>query len=112
MSSQAYAQPEVLVSTDWVADHLDDPTIRVVESNEDILLYDTGHIPGVVKIDWFNELNDAVIRDYLDGERFAELLSAKGIGRETTVVFMAIKIIGGPAMPFGYFNFLATPTPR
>jgi len=86
-----YAQPDVLVSTEWVAEHLDDPGIRLVESNEDILLYDTGHIPGAVKIDWFNELNDPVVRDYLDGERFAQLLSGKGISRDTTVVFYGDK---------------------
>ncbi len=87
----AYAHPEVLVSTDWVAQHLDDPNVQLVESNEDILLYDTGHIPGAVKIDWFNELNDPVVRDYLDGERFAQLLSSKGISRDTTVVFYGDK---------------------
>jgi thiosulfate/3-mercaptopyruvate sulfurtransferase len=86
-----YAKPEALVSTQWVADHLGDPNIRIVESNEDVLLYDTGHIPGAVKIDWFNELNDPVVRDYLDGERFAQLLSAKGISRDTTVVFYGDK---------------------
>jgi thiosulfate/3-mercaptopyruvate sulfurtransferase len=86
-----YAQPDVLVSTEWVAQHSGDPGIRLVESNEDILLYDTGHIPGAVKIDWFNELNDPLVRDYLDGERFAELLSAKGIGRNTTVIFYGDK---------------------
>jgi thiosulfate/3-mercaptopyruvate sulfurtransferase len=91
VSNQEYAQPEVLVSTQWVADHLDDPKVRLVESNEDVLLYDTGHIPNAVKIDWFGELNDPVIRDYLDGERFAQLLSAKGISRDTTVVFYGDK---------------------
>ena len=63
-----YAHPEVLVSTDWVAQHLNDPRVRLVESNEDILLYDTGHIPGAVKIDWTNDLNDPVVRDYVDRE--------------------------------------------
>jgi thiosulfate/3-mercaptopyruvate sulfurtransferase len=91
MSSQEYAQPEALVSTQWVADHLNDPGIRLVESNEDILLYDKGHIPGAVKIDWVSDLNDPLVRDYLDGERFAKLLSSKGIGPETTVVFYGDK---------------------
>jgi thiosulfate/3-mercaptopyruvate sulfurtransferase len=86
-----YAQPDVLVSTDWVAQYLDDPNVQLVESNEDILLYDTGHIPGAVKIDWFNELNDPLVRDYLDGEHFAQLLSGKGISRDTTVVFYGDK---------------------
>ena len=86
-----YARPEALVSTQWVADHLNDPAIRIVESNEDILLYDTGHIPGAVKIDWFGELNDPIIRDYLDAPHFAQLLSVKGISPETTVVFYGDK---------------------
>jgi len=86
-----YARPEALVSTQWVADHLNDPSIRIVESNEDVLLYDTGHIPGAVKIDWVSDLNDPLVRDYLDGERFAQLLSEKGIGPDTTVVFYGDK---------------------
>jgi len=86
-----YAHPEKLVSTEWVAKNLDNPQVRLVESNEDILLYDTGHIPGAVKIDWVGDLNDPVIRDYLDGRRFGRLLSSKGIGPETTVVFYGDK---------------------
>lgn len=84
---QQYAHPQVLVSTDWLAEHLDDPNVVVVESDEDVLLYETGHIPGAVKVDWHMDLNDALTRDYLDGPAFAELLSAKGISRESTVVF-------------------------
>lgn len=90
MSSQ-YAHPEALVSTDWVAEHLNDPNVRIAESNEDILLYDTGHIPGSVKIDWVADLNDPVVRDYLDPESFAKLLSSKGISPDTTVVFYGDK---------------------
>jgi thiosulfate/3-mercaptopyruvate sulfurtransferase len=86
-----YAHPEVLVDTAWVADHLDDPNVRIVESNEDILLYDQGHIPGAVKLDWLGELNDPVVRDYLDRERFEQLLSSKGISNDTTVVFYGDK---------------------
>jgi thiosulfate/3-mercaptopyruvate sulfurtransferase len=86
-----YAHPEVLVDTAWVVDHLNDPNVRIVESNEDILLYDQGHIPGAVKIDWVGDLNDPVVRDYLDRERFEQLLSAKGIGNDTTVVFYGDK---------------------
>ena len=82
-----YAHPEMLVTADWLAAHLDDPDIVIVESDEDVLLYDTGHIPGAVKVDWHTELNDQVTRDYLDGEGFARLMSEKGIGRDTTVVF-------------------------
>ena len=82
-----YAHPEMLVTTEWLASHLDDPEVVVVESDEDVLLYDTGHIPGAVKVDWHTELNDQVTRDYVDGEGFARLMAEKGIGRDTTVVF-------------------------
>ena len=84
---QDYAHPEKLVSTEWLAAHLDDPAVVVVESDEDVLLYETGHIPGAVKVDWHDDLNDPVVRDYLDAEAFASLMSAKGIGPDTTVVF-------------------------
>ncbi len=86
-----YARPEVLVDTNWVAEHLNDPKVRIVESNEDILLYDQGHIPGAVKIDWVADLNDPVVRDYLDRERFEQLLAAKGISNDTTVIFYGDK---------------------
>jgi thiosulfate/3-mercaptopyruvate sulfurtransferase len=81
-----YAHPEVLVSTDWLAANLSNPDVVVVESDEDVLLYATGHIPGAVKIDWHTDLNDPVLRDYLQGEAFANLLSSRGISRDTTVV--------------------------
>lgn len=84
---EQYTHPERLVSASWLADHLGDPNVVVVESDEDVLLYDTGHIPGAVKIDWHMDLNDALTRDYLDGAGFAELLASKGISRDTTVVF-------------------------
>jgi thiosulfate/3-mercaptopyruvate sulfurtransferase len=86
-----YAHPEVLVDTAWVKEHLNDPNVRIVESNEDILLYDQGHIPGAIKIDWVADLNDQVVRDYLDREHFEQLLSAKGISNDTTVVFYGDK---------------------
>jgi thiosulfate/3-mercaptopyruvate sulfurtransferase len=84
---QQYARPEMLVSTDWLAAHIDHPEMAVVESDEDVLLYDTGHIPGAVKVDWHMDLNDPLTRDYLDARAFAELMSAKGIALDTTVVF-------------------------
>lgn len=86
-----YAHPDVLVDTEWVAAHLNDPNVRLVESNEDILLYNTGHIPGAIKIDWISDLNDPVVRDYLDRERFEQLLEEKGISNDTTVVFYGDK---------------------
>jgi thiosulfate/3-mercaptopyruvate sulfurtransferase len=86
-----YAHPERLVSTEWLQEHLGRPGLAVVESDEDVLLYETGHIPGAVKIDWHTDLNDPVRRDYVDGERFAELLGSKGIARDTTVVIYGDK---------------------
>jgi thiosulfate/3-mercaptopyruvate sulfurtransferase len=86
-----YAKPDVLVSTEWVAEHLNDPHVRLVESNEDVLLYATGHIPGAVNIDWHTDLNDQVVRDYVDSESFADLLSKHGITPDTTVVFYGDK---------------------
>ena len=91
MSEARYARPEALVSTEWVAEHQGNENVRIVESNEDILLYDTGHIPGAVKVDWVTDLNDELIRDYLDPEQFARFVSSKGIGPETTVVFYGDK---------------------
>jgi thiosulfate/3-mercaptopyruvate sulfurtransferase len=82
-----YSNPDVLVSTDWVAEHLDDPNIVIVESNEDILLYDTGHIPNAVKVDWQNELQDQLVRDYVNKDDFERLMSEKGISNDHTVVF-------------------------
>jgi thiosulfate/3-mercaptopyruvate sulfurtransferase len=86
-----YVHPEVLVEADWVAQHLNDPKVRIVESDEDVLLYDISHVPGSIKIDWHTDLNDPLRRDYLDADRFAALLSAKGIANDTTVVFYGDK---------------------
>jgi thiosulfate/3-mercaptopyruvate sulfurtransferase len=80
----SYAHQEVLVSTEWLKANSDN--VVIVESNEDILLYDTGHIPGAVKLDWHTELNDPLTRDYVDGRGFADLMDKKGIGRDDTVV--------------------------
>ena len=87
----AYAHPERLVTTSWLAEHLGEPGLVVVESDEDVLLYETGHIPGAVKVDWHTELNDPVTRDYVDGARFAELMRDKGISRDSTVVIYGDK---------------------
>src|SRR5262252_8358612 len=91
IEERGYAHPEVLVSTEWVAEHLHDPKVRLVESNEDILLYETGHIPGAVKVDWVADLNDPLVRDYVDRGHFEQLLRAKGISQDTTVVFYGDK---------------------
>src|SRR5690625_7086371 len=82
-----YAHPEKLVSTQWVAEHKDNPNVVVLESNEDTLLYSTGHIPGARKIDWHTELNDPVARDFIGPEAFAKMEASKGISPDTTDVF-------------------------
>jgi thiosulfate/3-mercaptopyruvate sulfurtransferase len=82
-----YAHPDRLVTTEWLAEHLGDDGLVIVECDEDVLLYDTGHIPGAVKVDWHLELNDQVTRDYLDAAAFADLMSRKGISRDSTIVF-------------------------
>ncbi len=87
----AYAHPERLVSTEWLAEHLGAEGLVVLESDEDVLLYDTGHIPGSLKLDWHLDLNDAVTRDYVDGARFAEVMGERGVGRDTTVVIYGDK---------------------
>jgi thiosulfate/3-mercaptopyruvate sulfurtransferase len=86
-----YAHPERLVTTAWLAENLTTPGLAIVESNEDVLLYETGHIPGAIKVDWHTELNDPVVRDYVDGAGFAALLSKKGISRDDTVVIYGDK---------------------
>ena len=86
-----YSEPGRLVTGEWLQERLGRPGLVVVESDEDVLLYETGHIPGAVKIDWHTDLNDPVVRDYVDGDGFAELLCGKGIARDDTVVFYGDK---------------------
>ncbi|UFU02944.1 sulfurtransferase [Ruania suaedae] len=108
----AYARPERLVSTDWLAAHLGSEDLVVVESDEDVLLYETGHIPGAVKIDWHTELNDPVTRDYVDGEGFAALMAAKGISRDTTVVIYGDKNNWWAAYALWVFTLFGHPDVR
>lgn len=91
ISERGYANADILVTTEWVGDHLNDPNVRLVESNEDILLYVSGHIPGAVQVDWTTDLNDPLTRDYLVGQKFAELMSRIGVTPDTTVVFYGDK---------------------
>jgi thiosulfate/3-mercaptopyruvate sulfurtransferase len=86
-----YSEPGRLVTGAWLEERLGSPGLVVVESDEDVLLYETGHIPGAVKVDWHTELNDPVVRDYVDGAGFSELLSRKGISRDDTVVIYGDK---------------------
>jgi thiosulfate/3-mercaptopyruvate sulfurtransferase len=89
--ANGYAHPEYLVETGWVAEHLNDPQVRLVESDEDALLYQTGHIPGAIKVDWFTTLQNPLNRDFLSREDFEDLCSRSGIRPETTVVFYGDK---------------------
>jgi len=107
-----YAHGEKLVSTAWVAEHLGDDGLVIVESDEDVLLYETGHIPGAVKVDWHTELNDPVTRDYLDGEGFAALMSKKGISREDTVVIYGDKSNWWAAYALWVFELFGHPDVR
>jgi thiosulfate/3-mercaptopyruvate sulfurtransferase len=86
-ANSGYVHPEALVSTEWVASHLNDPNIRIVESDEDILLYDVGHIPGAIKLDWHTDLQNQVVRDFITKSEFEQLMAKSGIGNNTTVVF-------------------------
>jgi thiosulfate/3-mercaptopyruvate sulfurtransferase len=86
-----YAHPEYLVETDWVAEHLNDPKVRVIESDEDALLYKMGHIPGAVQVDWFTTLQHPLRRDFLTKEQFENFCSEAGIANDTTLVFYGDK---------------------
>lgn len=107
-----YAHPERLVSTQWVAEHIDDPGVVLVESDEDVLLYETGHVPGAVKVDWHTDLNRPDTRDYVDGAGFAELMSRKGISRDTTVVVYGDKSNWWAAYALWVFELFGHPDVR
>lgn len=91
IATKRYARPEVLVSTEWLAERLGDDSLRILECDEDVLLYEVAHIPGAQKLDWHIDLNDSVIRDYVGREQFQELLRARGIDDSKKVVFYGDK---------------------
>src|SRR5512142_2391259 len=91
IEERGYVHPDVLVSTEWVQQHLNDPGIRIAESNEDPLLYSSNHIQGAVEIDWTRDLNDPVRRDYLDRSAFEGLMRRIGANRDTTIVLYGDK---------------------
>ena len=91
IKERGYSDPESLVSTAWVAEHLKDPSVRLVESNEDTLLYAAGHVPGAVHVDWTSDLNDQLRRDYITRSGFEQLMSRIGVTPATTVVFYGDK---------------------
>ncbi len=91
IAQKSYAHPDRLVSTEWLAGHLNDPSLRILESDEDVLLFDMGHIPNAQKIDWHVDLNDRVQRDYVSSAAFQALLRARGIDETTTVILYGDK---------------------
>lgn len=104
IEKRGYAHAENLVTTDWVAEHLQDPAVRLVESNEDPLLYPSGHIPGAVEVDWTRDLNDPLRRDYLDQEKFQELMERIGATPDTTIVVYGDKNNWWAAYAFWIFQ--------
>jgi thiosulfate/3-mercaptopyruvate sulfurtransferase len=91
IEARNYVHSASLVTTEWVAEHFNDPSVRIIESNEDCLLYTVGHIPGAVEVDWVRDLNHPIRRDYLDREAFEKLMSQIGVTRDTTLVFYGDK---------------------
>jgi thiosulfate/3-mercaptopyruvate sulfurtransferase len=100
-----YAHPEVLVSTQWVLEHHKDANIRLVEVDEDFLLYEQGHVPGAVKIDWHTNLQREDIRDFIDERGFEKLVSSLGISNDTTVIFYGDKNNWWAAYAFWFFKY-------
>ncbi|GHO55265.1 sulfurtransferase [Ktedonobacter robiniae] len=90
-AASGYAHPEVLVETSWVAEHLEDGSIRIIEADEDVLLYEIGHIPGAVKLDWHVDVQDRLSRDFVDQQEFERLMSRWGITNDTMIVLYGDK---------------------
>ncbi len=100
-----YAHPEVLVTTDWVAEHQNDPEIRIMDVSEDVLLYETGHVPGAVKIDWLGDLWDDTIREFIQPEDLAKLFERLGVSNDTTVVLYGDKNNWWASYAFWFFRY-------
>jgi len=109
---KGYRRPDILVSTAWLAAHLHDPRIRLLESNEDTLLYGAGHIPGALEIDWHRDLNDTVVRDYVGPADFEGLLRRLGIDESTTVVLYGDKHNWWATYTFWVFRLFDFPERR
>jgi len=90
-SASGYAHPGVLVETAWVAEHLNDPKVRLIEADEDVLLYEVGHIPGAVKLDWHVDVQDKIARDFINQQGFEQLMSRYGVSNDTTIVLFGDK---------------------
>lgn len=91
MGANRFSHPESVVETDWLHEHLEDPEIRIIESNENPLLYGTGHIPGAIHVGWRDDLQDPIIRDYASADSFCALCERHGIAPDTTCVFYGDK---------------------
>jgi len=102
--SSGYAHPETLVETSWVAEHLYDPAVRLIEADEDLLLYEIGHVPGAVKLDWHVDVQDRVSRDFISQCEFEQLMSLWGITNDTTIVFYGDKNNWYACYSFWLFN--------
>lgn len=102
---RSYAHPEVLVDTGWVEAHLGDDAVRLVEVDEDVLLYEQGHVPGAVKLDWHTELQRPDVRDFVDAAGFKALMEAKGISNDDTVVLYGDKSNWWAAYAFWFFKY-------
>ena len=100
-----YAHPEVLVSTDWVLEHHDDENVHVLEVDEDVLLYDTGHIPGSQKIDWLMDLWDDPRREFISPKQLATLFERLGISNDTTIVLYGDKNNWWASYAFWFFKY-------
>ena len=101
----SYANPDVLVSTDWVLEHHLDANVRLLEVNEDVLLYDTGHVPGSQKIDWLMDLWDDTIREFIKPDALAKLFEGLGISNDTTIVLYGDKNNWWASYAFWFFSY-------
>jgi thiosulfate/3-mercaptopyruvate sulfurtransferase len=100
----SYAK-DVLVETDWLAEHLDDDSVRIVEVDENPALYTAGHIPGAIGFDWKNDLQDQVRRDFLSAEDFGALMGSRGISNDHTVVLYGDRNNWFAAYTYWYFRY-------
>ena len=107
-----FAHPEKLVSAQWLSAKLGTKGLKVVESDEDSLLYNIGHIPTAVRIDWHTDLNDPIQRDFINGEAFAALMNEKGISRDDTVVVYGDKSNWWAAYTLWVFELFGHPDVR
>ncbi|AFZ67635.1 sulfurtransferase [Deinococcus peraridilitoris] len=96
---------DVLVSTDWAYEHLNDEGLRFIEVDEDILLYETGHLPGAVKVDWQQDFWDPVMREFIGPEEFAALMGRLGVTPDTTVILYGDKSNWWAAYAYWFFQY-------